>query len=93
MNIVLIGDGFTGSTLPLAKKWAEGGHKVTCFFYVNVGKGCLEGFDFSPKLLPGIYKVNLNETNLVDYFHSKISVYIIVLLRERKNYGKQELII
>lgn len=38
MNIVLIGDGFTGSTLPLAKKWAEGGHKVTCFFYVNVGK-------------------------------------------------------
>lgn len=88
MNIVLIGDGFTGSTLPLAKKWAEGGHKVTCFFYVNVGKGCLEGFDFSPKLLPGIYKVNLNETNLVDYFHSKISVYIIVLLRERKKLRK-----
>ena len=49
MNIVLIGDGFTGSTLPLAKRWADEGHKVTCFFYVNVGKGCLEGFDFSPK--------------------------------------------
>lgn len=88
MNIVLIGDGFTGSTLPLAKRWADEGHKVTCFFYVNVGKGCLEGFDFSPKILPGIYNVNLKETNLSNYFCRNVSVNIIVLLRERKKLRK-----
>lgn len=88
MKIVLVGDGFTGATLPLAKRFAEKGHEVCCFYYVNVGKGSLEGFDFLPKICPGIYKINLNNTNLSGYFNPNISVYVVVLLRERKKAKK-----
>lgn len=84
MKIVLVGDGFTGATLPLVKRWSALGHKVYCFYYVNIAKGCLEGFDFPAKLLPGIYKIDLKKTNLFGYLDSNISVYIVVLIRERQ---------
>ena len=87
MNIALIAYGFTGSTLPLVKRFLEKGHSVSCFYIVNPGSNSLEALDFDTKyFFPGIY--NLKSLVLEQYLNSKnCSASICVLIRKRKKFG------
>lgn len=87
MNIALIAYGFTGSTLPLVKRFLEKGHSVSCFYIVNPGSNSLEALDFDTKyFFPGIY--NLKSLALDQYLNSKnCRASICVLIRKRKKFG------
>lgn len=87
MKIALIAYGFTGSTLPLVKRFLKNGHSVSCFYIVNPGTNSLEALDFDTKyFFPGICK--LESSALDQYFNSKnCRTNICVLIRKRKKFG------
>ena len=50
MNIALIGNGFTGATLPLVNHLHEFGQEVDCYYIVKRGVSSIESLDFGDKI-------------------------------------------
>ena len=89
MKIAIIGNGFTGATLPLAKHLHENGHEVRCFYIVKVGSSCIESLDFEKKIGLSFKPQLLNKTNRIyNYLDKETDIHLLSVFRRRPQIEK-----
>ena len=90
MKILIVANGFSGSTLPLANHLNKLGHNIKCFYIINRGAKCIESIDFDKESLINISGANkLSLCNrLYQYLNKRIDVYLMPLLKRRKRMEK-----
>jgi glycosyltransferase involved in cell wall biosynthesis len=82
MKIAIIGYGFSGSTLPLAKALASENYIIDCYYLINSGTSELEALDLGKRhWIPMLKK--LDSTNEVfEYLQSKyIRIFTMTIFR------------
>jgi glycosyltransferase involved in cell wall biosynthesis len=82
MKIAIIGYGFSGSTLPLAKALASENYMIDCYYLINSGTSELEALDLKGKhLIPMLKKIDSNNGIFV-YLQSKyIRIFTMTIFR------------
>lgn len=90
MKILIVANGFSGSTLPLANHLNNLGHNIKCFYIINRGAKCIESIDFDKESFINISGANkLSLCNrLYQYLNKRIDVYLMPLLKRRKRMEK-----
>lgn len=90
MKILIIANGFTGTTLPLANKLASLGNKVKCFYIVERGSKSIESLDFDAPISIGCGKiVYLSKKNkLYNYLNLNVDIALMPTWKTRRRLEK-----
>lgn len=85
MKILIVANGFTGATLPLANKLSQEGNKVKCFYFVRRGSTCMESLDFdNDKQTSSCSVVTISKTNkLYQYLDKEVDVSLMPVWQRR----------
>ena len=85
MNIALIGNGFTGATLPLVNHLHKLGQKVDCYYIVKRGVSSIESLDFGDKISYIAGSVcDLSKSNqLYQYLSEEIDVELVPVFNRK----------
>ncbi len=86
MKIAIIGNGFTGATLPLANHLHKLGHDVVCYYIVKRGVSSIESLDFGNKVSYLTDSVcDLPKSNqLYQYLSEEITVRLVSVFNRKR---------
>lgn len=90
MKILIVSNGFTGATLPLAQHLHKSGNEVKCFYISRLGTKSIESLDFE-KALPITYNKSLpisKNNTLYNYLSKDIDVSIRVMFKRKRRLEK-----
>lgn len=89
MKIAIIANGFTGSTLPLAKHLCSIGHTVDCFYLVKIGTTSIESLDFDMPIRLHLSPSLLSSSNCIyNYLDKNVNIYTISVFKRKKRLEK-----
>lgn len=90
MKILIIANGFTGSTLPLANKLCTKGHEVKCMYMVKIGSRSMESLDFDAKIRNTWgTMVPLSKSNrLYSYLNDEVEVAFLPIYKRKMRMEK-----
>lgn len=88
MKIAIIGNGFTGATLPMAHHLRKVGVEVDCYYLVKIGSKAIESLDFDNKVK--LYTRQLSKENTIYRYLDK-SVNIRLLPNRKRYVGAEKL--
>lgn len=89
MKVAIIGNGFTGATLPLAHHLRTAGVEVDCYYLVKIGCKSIESLDFGSKLK--LHTRQLSKENTIYRYLDK-SVNIHLLPNWKRYVGAEKLL-
>lgn len=90
MKILIVSNGFTGATLPLAQHLNKSGNEVKCFYISRLGTKSIESLDFDGAL-PFAYSKSsaiAKNNTLYNYLSKDIDVNIRVMFKRKRRLEK-----
>lgn len=76
MRIAIIGNGFTGATLPLAKHLRKAGVEVDCYYLVKIGCKEIESLDFDRKASLQT-RILSKDNTIYRYLDKTVEIYLL----------------
>jgi glycosyltransferase involved in cell wall biosynthesis len=94
-KIAIIGNGFTGATLPLAKEWSKMGYEIDCYYLVRKQRKIqsIESLNFeNEKLKIGhIHKID-EQNSIFSYLDSTlVTIFLLPFLNRKRKLEKLQI--
>lgn len=84
MKIAIIGNGFTGATLPLAHHLSLAGHSVDCYYIAKVGSRCIESLDFDMPVRLGVAEDVVTLRNeIYNYLDKRVNISMVGVMKRK----------